>query len=147
MSHPFTHKKPPFRKLRGYAFDPSLSLKIDTVDINDIVYKVPWEKLDPGPWSCFSPAMRNSEDPRLAAMATLDRHRIAKGWTSTMPNKYLLQELIRRTQGKLFIMDEFEVVGPPSAKLDPATLGEDVYLAYKDQSRTLYKQYTITGLR
>jgi hypothetical protein len=49
MSHPFTHKKPPFRKLRGYAFDPSLSLKIDTVAINDMVYKVPWERLEPGP--------------------------------------------------------------------------------------------------
>jgi len=24
------------------------------------------------------------KDPSLAAMATLDRHRIAKGWTSTM---------------------------------------------------------------
>jgi hypothetical protein len=35
--------KPPFRKLRGYAFDPSLSLKIDTAAINDIVYRVPWE--------------------------------------------------------------------------------------------------------
>ena len=49
MSHPFSHKKPPFRKLRGYAFDPSLSLKIDTVAINNIIYKVPWERLDPGP--------------------------------------------------------------------------------------------------
>jgi hypothetical protein len=42
-------KPPPFRKLRAYAFDPSLSLKIDTVAINEIVYKVPWEKLTPGP--------------------------------------------------------------------------------------------------
>lgn len=42
-------KKPPFRKLRGYAFDPSLSLKLDTAAINDIVYKVPWELLKPGP--------------------------------------------------------------------------------------------------
>ncbi len=43
-------KIPPFRKLRGYAFDPSLSLKIDTVFINDLVYKVTWEEqLDPGP--------------------------------------------------------------------------------------------------
>src|SRR5882757_6770870 len=49
MSRHFTHKKPPFRKLRGYAFDPSLSLKIDTVAINNIIYKVPWERLDPGP--------------------------------------------------------------------------------------------------
>lgn len=46
-------KKPPFRKLRGYAFDPSLSLKMDTVLINEITYKVPWEDgpddLKPGP--------------------------------------------------------------------------------------------------
>ena len=78
------------------------------------------------------------KDPRLVAMATLDRHRIAKGWTTTMPNKYLLQELIRRTQGKLFIMDEFEIVGPPSGKLDPSTLGEDTY-----SETPLYKQYTL----
>lgn len=36
-------KKPAFRKLRGYAFDPSLSLKIDTALINDITYTIPWE--------------------------------------------------------------------------------------------------------
>ncbi len=43
-------KIPPFRKLRGYAFDPSLSLKIDTALINNITYKVPWEEnLKPGP--------------------------------------------------------------------------------------------------
>ena len=40
---------PPFRKLRGYAFDPSLSLRMDTAEINDIVYKIPWEELGPGP--------------------------------------------------------------------------------------------------
>jgi len=37
--------KPPFRKLRGYAFDPSLSQRAETADINSIVYKVPWEEL------------------------------------------------------------------------------------------------------
>lgn len=46
-------KKPPFRKLRGYAFDPSLSLKMDTALINEITYKVLWEdgpdELRPGP--------------------------------------------------------------------------------------------------
>jgi hypothetical protein len=42
-------KKPPFRKLRGYAFDPSLSLKMDTATINDILYKIPWEELSEGP--------------------------------------------------------------------------------------------------
>ena len=51
------NKKPPFRKLRGYAFDPSLSLQIDTALINSITYKIPWEDgeangkagLKPGP--------------------------------------------------------------------------------------------------
>lgn len=37
------------RKLMGYAFDPSLSLALDTVDINSIEYEVPWEELEPGP--------------------------------------------------------------------------------------------------
>lgn len=43
-------RKPPFRKLRGYAFDPSLSLQPDTALINHITYKVSWEdNLQPGP--------------------------------------------------------------------------------------------------
>jgi hypothetical protein len=43
-------KMPACRKLKGYAFDPSLSLKIDTAFINNIVYKVRWEdNLQPGP--------------------------------------------------------------------------------------------------
>ena len=42
-------KKPPFRKLKAYAFDPSLSLKIDTAEINSLVYKILWEKLECGP--------------------------------------------------------------------------------------------------
>lgn len=37
--------KIPYRKLRGYAFDPSLSLQLDTLDFNSIVYTVPWERL------------------------------------------------------------------------------------------------------
>ena len=33
----------PFRKLRGYAFDPSLSSRLDTFQINEITYEIPWE--------------------------------------------------------------------------------------------------------
>ncbi|WP_235298006.1 gluzincin family metallopeptidase [Portibacter marinus] len=42
-------RKPAFRKLRAYAFDPSLSLKIDTVEVNEMEYTLPWEKLEKGP--------------------------------------------------------------------------------------------------
>jgi len=31
------------RCLRGYAFDPSIALQVDSVDISHIVYKIPWE--------------------------------------------------------------------------------------------------------
>jgi hypothetical protein len=37
--------KPPYRKLKGYAFDPSLSLQMQTATINQIIYKIPWEDL------------------------------------------------------------------------------------------------------
>lgn len=41
---------PPFRRLRGFAFDPSLSLRLDTASINHAVFQVLWEdKLRPGP--------------------------------------------------------------------------------------------------
>ncbi len=42
-------KNPDFRHLRAYAFDPSLSLQIDTAKINRITYMIDWEDLHPGP--------------------------------------------------------------------------------------------------
>ena len=49
--------RPVYRRLRGYAFDPSLSVQLDTAVINETVYKVEWEGksasngggLEPGP--------------------------------------------------------------------------------------------------
>ena len=49
-SHVAPLPQPAFRRLRGYAFDPSISIKLETMSINQIVYKVPWEdKLKKGP--------------------------------------------------------------------------------------------------
>jgi hypothetical protein len=49
-SHAAPLPHPAFRRLRGYAFDPSVSIKLDTMSINQIVYKVPWENnLTQGP--------------------------------------------------------------------------------------------------
>lgn len=42
--------RPKARRLRGYAFDPSLSLRLETASINHRVFEVPWEvNLKPGP--------------------------------------------------------------------------------------------------
>ncbi|RYD82945.1 MAG: peptidase S8, partial [Verrucomicrobiaceae bacterium] len=50
-------KRPPARRLRVYAFDPSLSLQLENAFINHVTLKVPWEdecakcgdQLQPGP--------------------------------------------------------------------------------------------------
>src|SRR5512142_2471833 len=36
--------QPMVRRLRGYAFDPSISIHLETMGINEIVYTVPWEE-------------------------------------------------------------------------------------------------------
>lgn len=76
----------------------------------------------------------------MAAMVSLDRTRIAQNWKSTMPNKLLLQDLIKRCDGKVFIMSEDGIINPPSKKIDPETINEYGY----DKVNSLYKQYTIT---
>ena len=41
---------PPVRRLRGFTFDPSLSVKLDTAQANEAVFTLPWEhNLLPGP--------------------------------------------------------------------------------------------------
>jgi hypothetical protein len=42
-------KKPKFRLLQVFAFDPSLDLSIETAMINRLSLRLPWEDLDPGP--------------------------------------------------------------------------------------------------
>ncbi len=46
---PPVRRRPPFRKLRVYAFDPSLNWQIETAVINQMTLQVPWEDLEPGP--------------------------------------------------------------------------------------------------
>ena len=55
--------------------------------------------------------------PDLVAMATLDYSIISKGWTSTMPNRDLIMDLLVRTKGRLIIMNEKGIsIDPTSAK-------------------------------
>lgn len=51
LKHDSASTPPPaFRRLRAYAFDPSLSLRLDTASINHMVLQVLWEdELTPGP--------------------------------------------------------------------------------------------------
>jgi hypothetical protein len=40
---------PAFRELRVFATDPSLARSLDTVSISEVILRVPWETLKPGP--------------------------------------------------------------------------------------------------
>jgi beta-lactamase superfamily II metal-dependent hydrolase len=42
----------------------------------------------------------------LVAMATLDYDIISEGWMSTMPNVEIIKELVRKTKGRLIVMNE-----------------------------------------
>jgi hypothetical protein len=44
-----TIPSPPFRRIRTYAVDPSFSTHLETAQINEVVLKVKWEDLAPGP--------------------------------------------------------------------------------------------------
>lgn len=41
--------KPAYRRLRGYAYDPSFSNQLDAFGINVVVYSIRWEDLEAGP--------------------------------------------------------------------------------------------------
>ena len=43
-SHQRKSPPPPFRRLRHFAFDPSLSRRIETYDINEVTANLPWDK-------------------------------------------------------------------------------------------------------
>src|SRR5262245_8613458 len=50
MPHKKALRNPPvYRYLRGYALDPGFSTRLDTAVINEVVYSVPFESLEPGP--------------------------------------------------------------------------------------------------
>jgi hypothetical protein len=72
--------RPPFRRLRAFAFDPILSRRIATADINQVAIKIPWNDelskgpaddylevvdVDPASGACYAPV--NLNDPYLLA--------------------------------------------------------------------------------
>ena len=52
----------------------------------------------------------------LVAMATLDYEVISSGWTSTMPNVELIAELVKRTKGRLVVMNENNILADRTTK-------------------------------
>lgn len=43
------YPQPYYRKLKGYAFDPSFSSTLNKRQVNEVIYKIKWEPTTPGP--------------------------------------------------------------------------------------------------
>ncbi len=97
-THTIPIHPPPFRMLRAFAFDPSLSTELENAVINEVTMKVHWEKdLQPGPvgdylevvdvdppsGGCYEPV--NLNDPLLLAR---------DGWEPSEGNPQFHQQMV-----------------------------------------------------
>ncbi len=126
-----------------------------TKDLLDrtVFYKIAHHMSHNGTAQRLGLEMMNHKD--LAAMATLDYEVIAKNWKNTMPNRAMLQELLKRTKGRVMIMNEnnlffdFDEKEPLSDKIKDARkkmskkerdLFEESFKVHKDR---LYIEYNV----
>ena len=91
----------------------------------------------------------------LAAMATLDYDVIAPKWKNTMPNREMLNDLFKKTKGRIMIMNEtglfydFEEKEPLDKKIKEAqkkmTAKEAAAFkkSYKREVNNLYVEYRV----
>jgi subtilisin family serine protease len=86
---------PPYRRLRVYAVDPSLSTRLDTAGVNEVALDVRWEQLAPGPEGEYlavedvriakRPNAVDLNDPRLLA---------TDGWKPAEGNPQFHQQMV-----------------------------------------------------
>ena len=66
---------PPYRRLRTYAIDPSMSARLKTASINQGLLKVRWEHLEPGPTGEY---IAVKDDPQYGAVDLNDPRVLAQ---------------------------------------------------------------------
>ncbi|MBR0680157.1 S8 family serine peptidase [Roseomonas eburnea] len=65
---------PATRRLRVYAFDPSIGARLETLDINEAAIEIPWEELAPGPVGGLVEVV-DVDPPSRACYAPVDLNR------------------------------------------------------------------------
>jgi hypothetical protein len=87
---------PPARRLRVYAFDPTLAARLETLSINEAVVEVPWEPLEPGPVGEYLEIVDIDPSTRACyAPVDLDDHRLlaTNGLTPSEANPHFHQQM------------------------------------------------------
>ena len=88
---------PPFRRIRVYATDPSFSTRLETAAINEVVLKVRWEKLEPGPIGKYLKVSdRDAADGKSYTPVDLDKPELLAqdGWAPSEGNPAFHQQMV-----------------------------------------------------
>ena len=88
---------PPFRRVRVYAADPSFSTRLETASINEVVLKIRWEELEPGPTGEYLEVIdREAADGESYTAVDLDEPRLLAqdGWAPSEGNPAFHQQMV-----------------------------------------------------
>ena len=87
---------PPFRRIRTYAVDPSLSTRFATAGMNEIALKVRWEKLEKGPVGEYVHVIDEDASGETYDPVDLDDPRLlaTDGWHPSEGNAAFHQQMV-----------------------------------------------------
>jgi hypothetical protein len=87
---------PPFRRIRTYAVDPSLSTRLATAGMNEISLKVRWEKLAKGPKGEYIQVIDKDASGKRYKPVDLDDPRLiaTDGWDPSEGNAAFHQQMV-----------------------------------------------------
>ncbi|HEU5132893.1 MAG TPA: hypothetical protein VFT26_12345, partial [Pyrinomonadaceae bacterium] len=87
---------PPFRRIRTYAVDPSLSTRLATAGMNEISLKVRWEKLEKGPKGEYIQVIDEDASGKIYDPVDLDDPRLiaTDGWHPSEGNAAFHQQMV-----------------------------------------------------
>ncbi|WP_051185145.1 S8 family serine peptidase [Desulfatiglans anilini] len=87
---------PPYRKIRVYGVDPSLSTRLETAGINEVALKVRWESLKKGPCGEYLAVHDRDDVGRIYEPVDLDDPRMLAqdGWAPSEGNPQFHQQMV-----------------------------------------------------
>jgi hypothetical protein len=87
---------PPYRRVRVYAMDPSMSVRLDTAGINEVTLKVRWEQLEEGPSGEYLRVEDIDAANKTYKFVDLDDARLLArdGWAPSEGNPQFHQQMV-----------------------------------------------------
>ncbi|MCO6044440.1 hypothetical protein NG895_11035 [Aeoliella sp. ICT_H6.2] len=116
--------------------EPGSELTTEEILNRVVFYKVAHHLSHNGTARSIGLEMMN--DPNLVAMATLNYEVISSGWTSTMPNRAILKELLERTKGRTIIQNTDDLFFDLDLTIPVVDKIEEYQEEMTDDERQLY---------